>query len=315
MCAIRPSFEEATQEPLYVAPRDHRQRCSAQAHSCASERDAAREEATQASHFSRKAAEPSYRPLRCFIYNYPRPITIQAAPGVCPTMPCRPFLRGCTMPDKWMTIAAAAATLDVHPRTIERRIAAGKVETCRADDGQVQVLVNVPDEPAPASPSPDPAFETVRELAQDQVSLATGSASALVKFAQADAERARGELLLIREEATRARQGARLAWSAVALMAASVCVAVGWTSHRVAQADAQVQSLKTSAAEVERSARQLLSDRDTARQQIEASKIAEANATGRLAAYVEQAKLQSAKRPATQPTNVFQRIAAAITGD
>src|SRR3954454_20820889 len=101
------------------------------------------------------------------------------------------------MPDKWLTIAAAAATLDVHPRTIERRIASGKIQTRRADDGQVQVLVDVTDEPASSIADP---LEAVRELAQDQVSLATGSASAIVRLAQTDADRARGELERVRQE-------------------------------------------------------------------------------------------------------------------
>jgi excisionase family DNA binding protein len=38
------------------------------------------------------------------------------------------------MPDKWMTVAAAAATLNVHPRTIERRIASNKIESRRTDE-------------------------------------------------------------------------------------------------------------------------------------------------------------------------------------
>jgi hypothetical protein len=63
-----------------------------------------------------------------------------------------------------------------------------------------------------ADPAPDP-LETVRELAQDQVSLATGSASALVKFAQDDAQRARTELSIARQQADSARRGARLAWA------------------------------------------------------------------------------------------------------
>src|SRR5436189_3492984 len=133
------------------------------------------------------------------------------------------------MPDKWMTVAAAAATLNVHPRTIERRIASGKIESRRTDDGQLQVLINAPDDP----PAGAEAFETVKELAQDQVSLATGSASALVKFAQADAERARGELALVREDAGRARHSAKVAWTSVALMAVCVCAAVGWTTFKI----------------------------------------------------------------------------------
>src|SRR5437762_12714175 len=105
------------------------------------------------------------------------------------------------MPDKWMTVAAAAATLNVHPRTIERRIASGKIESRRKDDGQLQVQINAPDDP----PAGAEAFEIVKELAQEEVSRATGRSAALMKFTQADADRARHELDLGRHDVARAR--------------------------------------------------------------------------------------------------------------
>src|SRR3954471_10448549 len=143
------------------------------------------------------------------------------------------------MPDKWMTIAAAAATLNVHTRTIERRIAGSKIQSRRTDDGQLQVLIDAPDVPSAAT---DP-LETVRELAHDQVSLATGSASAIVRLAQVDADRARDELDLVRDEAERIRSGSRRAWSMVAAMAAISIVAVGWTTHRITSADASISEM------------------------------------------------------------------------
>src|SRR3954447_16080236 len=229
-----------------------------------------------------------------------------------------PSSQGCItedpMPDKWLTIAAAAATLNVHPRTIERRIASGKIQTSRTDDGQVQVLVNMPDEPAAVS---DP-LETVRELAQDQVSLATGSASAIVRLAQADADRARGELELVRQEAVNARRGSRVAWSAVAVMAIAVGGAVGWTTHRVTRADDELATLRETATRTEAEAQKLLADRDAARKEASTARLAGAEATGKLAAYVEQAQLQAnspGKRPASQPTTVLQRIASVLAGE
>ena len=135
------------------------------------------------------------------------------------------------MPDTWMTLAQAAASLNVHPRTIERRIAGGKIQARRADDGQLQVLVALPDT---SDTAPDSALETVRELAADQVILAKGSASALVKFAQDDAMRSRDELVLVRQDAGRARHSALAAWCVVAAMSIGVCVAVGWTAQRIA---------------------------------------------------------------------------------
>src|ERR1041384_7565203 len=130
------------------------------------------------------------------------------------------------MSDRWMTLAAAAAALNVHPRTIERRMASGKIQSRRTDDGQLQVLLAAaPDEPANA-PAPAPsheALETVKELAQDQISLATGSASALVRLSQRDAERACGELELVRQDLYSVKKGAKVAWASVGLMSATIC--------------------------------------------------------------------------------------------
>src|SRR5436189_2915035 len=182
------------------------------------------------------------------------------------------------MPDKWMTVAAAAATLNVHPRTIERRIASGKIESRRTDDGQLQVLINAPDDP----PAGAEAFETVKELAQDQVSLATGSASALVKFAQADAERARHELDLVRHDAGRARQSAKLAWLAVSAMAAAVCIAVGWTTHRITRSDDDIRVLTQQAQAIQRDADRMRNERDAALTEAEQARIAQAQTAGHL---------------------------------
>ena len=222
------------------------------------------------------------------------------------------------MPDKWMTVAAAAASLNVHPRTIERRIASNKIESRRSDDGQLQVLIDVPDT---AEPATDP-FDTVRELAQDQVSLATGSASALVKFAQDDAQRARTELSIARQDADSARRGARRAWAAVALMTITVCGAVGWVSHKVTRADADIRSLTERARLMENESQQLLDERDKAQTLARSADVERAEAAGRLAAYVEQSEKQaeilaeqSDKRPTTKPTTLIQRIAGEIAGE
>jgi hypothetical protein len=211
------------------------------------------------------------------------------------------------MPDKWMTLAAAAATLNVHPRTIERRIASQKIQIRRTDDGQLQVLINVPDT---ADAAPDP-LETVKELAHDQVTLATGSASALVKFAQDDAIRARQELELVRQDAGRARHEAKIAWSAMAAMGLAICVAVGWTSFRIARTSEQLRIIDEQTAQVRAQSEQLMAERDQARQEAENAHIAQAKADGALSAYVQQ----SVKRPTTRPTGIVSRIASLFVGD
>jgi hypothetical protein len=205
------------------------------------------------------------------------------------------------MPDKWMTLAAAAAALNVHPRTIERRIASQKIQSRRTDDGQLQVLINVPDMP---DTSPDP-LETVKELAQDQVTLATGSASALVKFAQDDALRARQEIEVVRQDAGRARRDAKTAWTAVACMACATCVAVGWTTHKMTRSSEQLKYLDQQAAQVRIEAQKLMLERDAAVSQAQTARIAQARSDGQLAAYIEKVSLN---RPTTQPTTAIGRV-------
>jgi hypothetical protein len=211
------------------------------------------------------------------------------------------------MPDRWMTLAAAAATLNVHPRTIERRIASQKIQSRRTDDGQLQLLVNVPDS---ADAAPDP-LETVKELAHDQVTLATGSASALVKFAQDDAIRARQELDHVRQDAGRARHEAKVAWSALAAIGLAICVAVGWTSFRIARTSEQLRALDEQTAQVRAESQRLMIERDRARDEVQTARIAQAKADGELAAYVHQ----SGRRPTTRPTGIVSRIASLFVGD
>ncbi|MBC8108747.1 MAG: hypothetical protein H7Z14_19340 [Anaerolineae bacterium] len=218
------------------------------------------------------------------------------------------------MSDTWMTLAAAAAALNVHPRTIERRIASGKIRSRRTDDGQILLLVDVPD----IQPLQSDALETVKELAQDQVSLATGSASAIVRLAQSDAQRARGELELVRQKVGHVRRSARTAWITVASMAAIVCVAVGWTTFQITKSRTQIEAMNQTSQRIESEAKQLLVERDNARQDADRARLAGAEASGRLAAYQEHAQLaakQSDIRPTTRPASLMQKIANAMAGE
>ena len=210
------------------------------------------------------------------------------------------------MPDQWMTIAEAAAALRVHPRTVERRIAANKIETSRGDDGQVRVLINMPDPVEPEMPDHDVAFETVRDLADRQVDIAAGSASAIVRYATEAAERSQQDLVLARQDAGRSRRDARLAWGVVGTLAAGLTVAVSWCMYSVTEArsDARhlsqrIQQVEQRAGQVEDTARQAELARETARREAEAAAVAKARAEGQLAAYVEQAEKS---RPTTRPT-------------
>jgi hypothetical protein len=225
------------------------------------------------------------------------------------------------MSDTWMSVAEAAAGLKCHTRTIERRIAGGKLQTRRNEQGILQVLIAAPDgsfapdNRSDMSDSPDSssfdqeqAFETVRELADNQVSLVAGSASAIVRLAQEESNRAREEVLLVRQDARRSRNYAVAAWMVVAAMGVGVVLAVGWTADKIARADERVRQLNDLAAKVETESQKLIDDRNAAWQELEFARqasekanIEKAESAGRLAAYVEQHKIQllSDKRPAT----------------
>jgi excisionase family DNA binding protein len=219
------------------------------------------------------------------------------------------------MPDKWTTVAEAATQLKCHTRTIERRIASGKIQTRRTESGVLQVLIDVSDE---ASTAPETALETVRELAADQVTLATGSASALVRFAQNDALQAREELIIIRQDARRARHSALAAWLVVASMGIGVTVAVGWTASKITRANSDVRQMTDYAKRMEGEAQELLADRDAARQDARQAQLQGAEASGKLAAYVEQHKAlleMSERHPTTRPATVVERLIWAFSND
>jgi hypothetical protein len=174
----------------------------------------------------------------------------------------------------------------------------------------LQVLIDTPDT---SEKSSEAALETVRELAADQVTLATGSASALVKFAHDEANRARHDLAMVRQDARHARRSALGAWCVVALLSVGVTVAVGWTASRITRANSDVRQLNEYVRKIEVESQRLLTERDTARQEAHEAQLASAQATGKLEAYVEQHDQlldQSANRPTTRPTNLIESIAA-----
>jgi hypothetical protein len=237
------------------------------------------------------------------------------------------------MPDQWLSVAEAAAHMKVHPRTIERRIAANKIQSHRNDDGQIQVLVDVPDI---VEALPSEAFDTMKELADRQVDIAAGSASALVRIAQDQTIRAENQLLLARQDAGRYRQETKLAFNMLAVTLILVIAAVGWCTYTITavRADARRATDNAQRAETERqqiadTARlaqaAIESERDAERQHSQASDIAahnadlaRAKAEGELAAYKTELSGVvglTAKRPATtQPASLFERLMQASIG-
>ena len=137
------------------------------------------------------------------------------------------------MSEQWMSVAQAAASMQVHPRTIERRIVSQKIQSRRSEDGQVQVLVNMPDTVGQAH---DTAMETVKELADRQVDIAAGSALALVRIAQDQAMRAESQLGVALADAGRSRREAQLSVGVAAALLILLMVVVGWSAHATTKA-------------------------------------------------------------------------------
>jgi hypothetical protein len=226
------------------------------------------------------------------------------------------------MPQVWMNVAEAAAAMKVHPRTVERRIAADKIESRRSEEGQVQILVNMPDS-APAASADSAvttqAFETVRDLADRQVDIAAGSASALVHIAQEQTLRAESQLIMARKDAGRYRKEAQMALGLVAAMLLLVIVAVGWCAHTITAAEADARLSSDRAEKAAELARLAQTDRDNAQNRYDDAIIARAKAEGELTAYktelttvVEQTKKPVA--PSTQPT-LMTRLEQAFVGE
>ncbi|HLL89936.1 MAG TPA: helix-turn-helix domain-containing protein [Tepidisphaeraceae bacterium] len=231
------------------------------------------------------------------------------------------------MSDQWMTVAEAAAYLKVHPRTVERRMSSGKLETRRTDDGVVEVCIDVPDAP-PEAPG---ALETVKELADRQVDIAAGSASAIVRLTQEIAERTNTDLMIARQELTTVRRNSRIAWISLGLAAGLLPVIVVFTvtwfgkATIAAQAETRdavkdVRTLSDRLADTQASVRRLSDEQVAARQQLDEAVVARARVEGELAAYkgelaqqVAAMKVAQQRRPTTRPADLIQRVAQAFS--
>lgn len=221
------------------------------------------------------------------------------------------------MPEQWLSVAEAAAAMKVHPRTIERRMVSGKIEHRRNDDGQVQVLLTLPDTPPPADGVSSEAFETVKELANQQVDIAAGSASALVRVAQEQAMRAENQLMLARQDAGRYRHESRLAISLVGCILLLVILAVGWCTRTITTSQADARRASDSAALAAERARSAESNLTDERARLDDAILARAKAEGELNAYKSELAgvVQMTRKPAaTQPSSFIGRMTEAFLG-
>src|SRR5215211_3468685 len=181
------------------------------------------------------------------------------------------------MADTWLTIEQAAVALGLSVRTVNRHIVANKIQS-RLNEGRREVLVSMPDEPTADDPSAGPTPFAAERLTIDsqgadyarqasdyarqasdhvrQVSEGTLNASPIdptTVLALADNAAEKAELAisayqtLARSTDTQfrsVRRSARVAWGAVAVMAAGISVAVGWTTHHLTKAQVEGQHLQ-----------------------------------------------------------------------
>ena len=190
------------------------------------------------------------------------------------------------MPEQWMSIAEAAAVMKIHPRTVERRAAAGKVQSRRNDDGQVQVRIEVPDpEPIPPEPLSVEAFETVKEMADRQVDIAAGSASALVRAAQEQAMRAERQVEVHRQESKQYRREAQWAMAVVALVLLFLLLAVGYGTSTLTAARVEARMAHDRAVAAEATAAQAKDEARRAQDEVATAHAAAARAEGEATAY------------------------------
>jgi hypothetical protein len=215
------------------------------------------------------------------------------------------------MSDKWVTIAEAAAALKVHPRTVERQLKSGKLQSRRADGGQLEVQIDVPESQGLGAE----ALSVVAGQAENQVQLALGATSTLVKTAQEDARLARLDAERAWEETRIARRGSVVAWSVVGVMAVAMTVAVGWTSSALTRSQVELAHAADQVKTVSDTAGQLAAERDNLRRQLadadEKRSRAEGELSGRVAADNSTMALAIRKQnPTTQPTGLFERLAS-----
>jgi len=224
------------------------------------------------------------------------------------------------MADTWLTIEQAAVALGLSVRTVNRHIAGGKLQS-RLTDGRREVLVTLPDEtpsaPAEQNEAIGAGFGTPH-YATDEGSQYPGGHPGTVNIpphpshhggfdhasvlALADNAAEKAEMAVAAYQALarstdqqfqHVRRSARFAWASVAVMAAGVSVAVGWTTHHLTRSQVTTQYLRQRVEEKETTSDRLSVERDALKLELSAAKEQAARAEGRAATLTEmQSRLQ-----------------------
>jgi hypothetical protein len=144
-----------------------------------------------------------------------------------------------TLPGPWVPIAEAAAVLRVHPRTVERRVAAGTLPHRRDHRGRVLVLVEVEEPPQRRQDAAQAVVGAERHL---QVVEAPDRTTAILA-GLADRTLAAG-----RVEIAQARRSARWGWGVAGSTAVAAAVLVGVVAVRATGLAGEVAAARAEAA-------------------------------------------------------------------
>jgi hypothetical protein len=229
-------------------------------------------------------------------------------------MPDTGTVKDYDMADTWLTIEQAAVALGLSVRTVNRHIAGGKLQS-RLTDGRREVLVSLPDEaPSAASgqnepieppggashfPSDDGShYHGSHAAAHPQGGFDHASVLALADNAAEKAEMAVAAYQALArstdQQFQHVRRSARVAWGAVAVMAAGVSVAVGWTTHHLTRSQVTTQYLQERVEQTANASDRLSVERDALKLELSAAKEQAARAEGRASTLTElQARLET----------------------
>jgi hypothetical protein len=225
------------------------------------------------------------------------------------------------MADTWLTIEQAAVALGLSVRTVNRHIAGGKLES-RLTDGRREVLVTLPDEIPSALPEQNEPIEAgfgAPHYAADGGSQYPGGHAGTVNIpphpshpggfdhasvlALADNAAEKAEMAVAAYQALarstdqqfqHVRRSARFAWASVAVMAAGVSVAVGWTTHHLTKSQVTTQYLRQRVDDTATVSDRLSVERDALKLELSAAREQAARAEGRAATLTEmQARLEA----------------------
>ena len=255
------------------------------------------------------------------------------------------------MADTWLTIEQAAVALGLSVRTVNRHIVANKIQS-RLNEGRREVLVSMPDEPADGSDVPTDvssaaspfaaqrltidsqgadyarqasdyarqASDHVRQVSEGAVEAPVIDTSTVLALADNAAEKA--ELAISAYQAlARAtdmqfrsvRRSARVAWAAVAVMAAGVSVAVGWTTHHLTKAQVEGRHLQEQVRTTFDMAERASAERESLRAELSAARELAARVEGKASVLTEAQARQADSAPTTSPIGQSDTVEVAST--